>query len=116
MPAHYLYDSRGIHIANVVTGQLHSVTGHNIGHPAPSGKFFMDMQGRYLGEVVHGNRFLDNLHSPYQGVNYGAYGDYGFVGDYGNPGDIGSMQLSFGYRDVPREKLGFKPKTAGRRR
>ena len=111
-----LYDSAGFHIANVVYGQLHSVTGQNIGHPAPSGRYFFDMEGHYLGEIVDDDRLLNNLHSPYQGVSHGVYGDYGFVGDFGNPGSIGSMGLGSGYGDIPREKLGLRPARSAARR
>lgn len=61
MSVQCLYNSAGFDIANIVNGQLHAVRGENIGHPASSGGFFIDMQGHYLGEIINDMRLLDNL-------------------------------------------------------
>lgn len=58
------------------------------------------MSGHYLGEIVHQNRLMYNLSSPYRSVNFGNYGNYGNVGNYGNPGNYGSIGSIGGYRDV----------------
>jgi hypothetical protein len=96
----YLFNSRGVHIANEVNGQLHAPTGQNIGHYMESAGVFIDMRGRYLGEILYENRLVYNNSSPHRGVNYGSYGNYGNVGNYGNPGNYGSMGLPGGYRDI----------------
>jgi hypothetical protein len=102
----YLFNSRGQHIANFVSGQLHAPTGQNIGHYLESQLIFIDMQGRYLGEIVSENRLMYRRKSPHHSVNYGSYGNYGNVGNYGNPGNYGSIGTLGGFEDVPSERLG----------
>jgi len=96
----FLFNSRGQHIANYVNGQLHAPTGQNIGHYMESEKVFIDMSGRYLGEIVQDNRLMYNRSSPYKSVNFGSYGNYGNVGNYGNPGNYGSIGIIGGYEDI----------------
>jgi hypothetical protein len=94
-----LHDISGKHIANFVNGQLHSVRGKNIGHFLEREQIFIDMRGRYLGEIVNGNRLLYNKNTPYKCINFGVYGNYGNVGNYGNYGNIGRCSFA-GYTDV----------------
>lgn len=101
----FLFNSRGEHIANEVNGQLHSPSGTNIGHLLSQHGVFIDMQGRYLGEIVQGNRLLCNRHSPHRSLNYGVYGNYGNCGNYGNPGNYGSIGMVAGYDDIPPSRL-----------
>lgn len=54
----YLFNSHGQHIASFVNGQLHEPTGRNIGHFMESHGIFIDMRGRYLGEIVAENRLM----------------------------------------------------------
>lgn len=96
----YLFDSRGNHIANFVNGQLHSTSGSNIGHYLERECIFIDMNGRYLGEIIFDNRLMYNTMSSYKNMNYGVYGNYGNVGNYGNPGCYGSIGVPGGYRDI----------------
>lgn len=103
----FLFDSHGRHIANEVNGQLHSSSGANIGHYLPDQGIFIDMHGRYLGEIVHENRLMFNRSSPHRSVNYGVYGNYGNVGNYGNPGNYGSIGAVPGYDNIPSDRLGF---------
>lgn len=95
----HLHDSHGKHIANLVKNQLHDVHGKNIGHYLLNKRIFIDMRGRYLGEIVDGNRLLYRNNSQYKSVNFGSYGNYGNVGSYGNYGNIGSCSYA-GYSDV----------------
>jgi hypothetical protein len=90
----YPFNSRGKHIANLVGKQLHAPTGENIGHYLFDQGFFIDMSGRYLGEIVHGNRLMLNRASPHRSTNFGAYGNYGSPGNHGSIGTVG------GYDDV----------------
>jgi hypothetical protein len=60
----YLFNSRGRHIANFVGQQLHAPTGENIGHYLSDPGIFIDMSGRYLGQIVQGNRLMFNRSSP----------------------------------------------------
>ena len=79
-----LHDSHGKHIANFVNGQLHDKHGRNIGHFLEREGIFIDMHGRYLGEIVDKNRLLYRNNSPYKSVAFGIYGNYGNIGNYGN--------------------------------
>lgn len=101
----FLFDSKGHHIANEVNGQLHSPRGENIGHYIESAGIFIDMHGRYMGEVMSSNRLVCSRTSPHRNVNYGNYGNYGNVGNYGNPGNYGAIGLPGGYGDVDADWL-----------
>ncbi|RIX59297.1 hypothetical protein D3P08_03840 [Paenibacillus nanensis] len=90
----FLFDSRGYLIANEVRGHLHSPSGQNIGHYRENERIFIDMSGRYLGEIVREDRQLYKTSSPYRSVSYGSYGNYG------NPGNKGSIGSIGGYRDI----------------
>lgn len=96
----YLFDSKGQHIANFANGQLHAPTGSNIGHYLESQKIFIDMQGRYLGEIVMKNRLMFQNSSQHKSTNYGNHGNYGNIGNYGNPGNHGNIGSIGGYRDI----------------
>lgn len=101
----YLFNSRGEHIANLVNGQLYAPTGENIGHYLAQYNIFIDMHGRYLGEIVHANRLMRRIGSPYCSMNFGTYGNYGSIGNYGNPGNYGSLGIISGFEDVPEDEL-----------
>ncbi|MBO0994575.1 hypothetical protein [Bacillus sp. SD088] len=96
----FLFNSKGKHIANYVNGQLHSPRGKNIGHYIQEDKIFIDMSGKYLGEIVYNDRLMYQRNSPYKNINYGIYGNYGNVGNYGNPGNRGSIGNVSGYDDI----------------
>jgi hypothetical protein len=96
----YLFNSKGQHIANFVNGQLHAPTGQNVGHYLKREGIFIDMSGRYLGEIIYENRLMYKRSSPYKNTNYGTYGNYGNVGNYGNPGNYGSIGSVGGFEDV----------------
>lgn len=96
----YLFDSRGKHIANLVNDQLHAPSGQNIGHFRKAEGIFIDMHGKYLGEIVNDNRLLYNRSSPYKSTHFGNYGNYGNTGNYGNPGNAGVVGRPGGYDDV----------------
>jgi len=102
----FLHDSHGRHIANFVNGQLHSPSGSNIGHFLEEHGIFIDMRGRYLGEIVCDNRLMYNRGSPHRSVNYGSYGNFGNVGNFGNPGNFGSIGAIGGFEDIPLDRLG----------
>lgn len=96
----FLFDSHGKHIANEVNGQLHAPTGKNVGHFIEPDGIFIDMRGRYLGEILFEDRLVYKNSSPHKNTNYGNYGNYGNAGNYGNPGNHGSIGLPGGYRDL----------------
>ena len=99
----FLFNSKGHHIANFIDGQLHAPTGKNIGHYLKNEKIFINMHGRYVGEIVYTDRLLYNKSSSYRSINFGNYGNYGNVGNYGNPGNHGAISMLCGYCDVDLE-------------
>jgi hypothetical protein len=101
----YLFDSRGRHVANRVGDQLHAPTGRNVGHWRDEEEIFIDMQGRYLGEIVQTDRLMYRSAAPYRSVNFGNYGNYGNAGNYGNPGNHGSVGSQPGFVDVDADWL-----------
>src|SRR6476660_7756319 len=96
----FLFNSKGKHIANFGNKQLYAPTGKNIGHYLERQQIFIDMHGKYLGEIVHNNRLMFNRSSGYGSVNFGSFGNYGSIGNYGNPGNHGSIGIIAGYQDV----------------
>ncbi len=96
----YLFDLSGRHIANRVGDQLHAPNGPNIGHWMEQQEIFIDMSGRYLGEIVRTDRLLYRTGSPYRSMNFGNYGNYGNAGNYGNPGNHGNAGSQPGFVDV----------------
>jgi hypothetical protein len=96
----YLFDSEGLHIANLIDEQLHAPTGPNIGHLLKEQGILIDMHGRYLGEIVYNDRLMFNKSSAHRSTNFGNYGNYGNAGNYGNPGRAGSIGRVSGYEDV----------------
>jgi hypothetical protein len=101
----FLFDSQGMHVANEVNGRLHSPTGKNIGHLLPSLGVFVDLQGRYLGEVVRANRLMENLRSPHKATAFSCNGDYGDGGNYGSPRSPGSVGKVAGHSDIETDRL-----------
>jgi len=95
-----LFSLKGKHIANYLNGQLYSTSGKNIGHYLSSQQIFIDMQGRYLGEIIYEKRLAYKTNSQYRSTSFGSYGNYGSIGNYGNYGSIGSISSISGYRDV----------------
>jgi hypothetical protein len=100
-----LFDSNGYHIANELNGQLYSPYGQNIGHFLESHRFYIDMQGYYLGEIIFNDRLMHRDGNGYDSVSFGNYGNYGNIGNYGNPGNVGSIGRIAGYSDIDGKKL-----------
>lgn len=101
----FFFNSNGSHLANMVRIQLHSPAGPNIGHYLPSHDIFIDMTGRYLGEIVSPNRLMYNRFSAYRYLTFGAHGNYGNIGSYGTPGNDGDIDAIAGYEDIDRANL-----------
>lgn len=101
----FLFDYKWNHIANVVNGELHGTTGKNIGHLMRYYNFFIDMKGKYLGEIIYKNRIIFNKNIACQSINFGVYGNLGNVGNYCNPVNYGSIETISGYSDIEFEKL-----------
>lgn len=96
----FLFNSKGVHIANFVSGQLHAPHGPNIGHFLPDKQIFIDMSGLYLGEVLLDDRLLFNKQSAHKSVNYGVLGNHGNIRNHGNPGIRSVIWIPGGFEDV----------------
>jgi hypothetical protein len=101
-----LFNSRGRHIANESAGRLYAPSGRNIGRYIEKVEIFVDMNGRYLGEIVSGDRLLSNRSSTHRGTGFGNAGSTGSIGGSGSPGSHGQMSLPGGFEDVALELLG----------
>lgn len=94
------FNSRGKHIANESGGRLYAPTGRNIGRFIDTAQIYVDLQGRYLGEVIQQDRLLYNRSSSYRGTSFGSAGSTGSIGSAGNPGNRGSIGMPGGYKDI----------------
>lgn len=101
----YLFNSQGEHIANFVNGRLHSPSGSNIGHYLAKERIFVDLQGRYLGEIVRSDRLLYHVSSPYRQKTFSELGTHSSAGNFGNPGTKSNIGSITGYEDVPESRL-----------
>jgi hypothetical protein len=99
------FNSRGSFIASEESGRLHSRSGDNIGHFQIRERVFIDRTGRYLGEVVLGNRLMDNRRSQFRKVGFAVPGTYGSIGSLGDPGSAGPVATGEGYVDIPSARL-----------
>jgi|SRR5690242_16013653 len=100
-----LYDSRGTHIANAVNDQLHSPSGANIGHFLKHEAIFVDMRGRYLGEIVMGNRLMRSRKSKYVGVNFGSRGNCGNAAYVGTRSSVARVWQVADHEDISMDAL-----------
>jgi hypothetical protein len=100
-----LFDSHGSFIASEEGGRLYSRSGGNIGHYRLGERIFVDQVGRYLGEVVHGNRLMAKHSSPYGDVGFALQGTYGGIGAIGNPGCAGQVKAGTAYVDIAAGRL-----------
>jgi hypothetical protein len=100
-----LFDSHGNFIASEEGGRLHSRSGQNIGHYRSAERIFIDLSGRYLGEVVLGNRLLRQRRSPYRNIGFPVNGAYGGIGIVADPGNAGTTEPMDGYADIATERL-----------
>ena len=99
------FDSQGSFIASEEGGRLHSRSGDNIGHFQTRERVFIDRSGRYLGEVVLGNRLMDNRRSQFREVGFAVPGTYSSIGALGDPGSAGPVAAGAGYADIPPARL-----------
>ncbi len=101
----YLFNSKGKHIANFVNGKLHAPTGENIGHYRRDEQIFIDMRGRYLGEIVRSNRLLFNRRNQHESITYSTSGTHSSAGVFSDLGTISSIGSLSGYEDIPEDRL-----------
>ena len=101
----FLFNSRGKNIANVEMGRLHSLAGKNIGSYLNAEGIFIDQRGKYLGEVVLGNRLMSNPLSPHRGTSFAVPGQYGSAGGLGSPRPARDVAPVVGYTDIRAVRL-----------
>jgi hypothetical protein len=99
-----LFDSQGRNIVNEQGGQLYTASGYNIGHYVEQAKVFVDLSGRYLGEILNGNRLMSLLSSPYLGTNFGSMGSTRHVGTW-SAANAAVMGAAAGFADVDPARL-----------
>jgi hypothetical protein len=99
------FNMRGEHIANESGGRLYAPSGSNIGRFIDGANIYVDISGRYLGEVLHDNRLVSNRTSGYRSTNYSNAGSTGSIGSAGNPGNIGSIGSIGGFEDIDPARL-----------
>lgn len=102
-----LYDSQGKHIADLIENRLYNAWGANVGHYAPGEGVCVDLQGRYLGEILFDNRLAYGRHSPKRFLNLGRQGDYGNGGFHGFGGGTSYLGLPVAYDDIPPGRLAY---------
>ena len=68
----HLYDSDGQHIATLDSSQLYSVSGRHVGAYSDDEGIFIDLHGRYLGEIVQNDRLFDDRTSPFHEQTFPA--------------------------------------------
>jgi hypothetical protein len=100
-----LYNLRGQHIANESGGRLYPPSGPNIGRHIDGADIYVDISGRYLGEVIYDNRLVSNRSSGYRSTNFGSAGTTGSIGSAGNPGNIGSIGSGGNFEDIDPARL-----------
>ncbi|MFQ3871525.1 hypothetical protein ABLV94_13150 [Staphylococcus sp. Mo2-7] len=103
----YLFDSKGNHIANVINDNLFSVKGINIGHCVTDLNIFIDIYGKYIGEIIYEDRLMYNKSSPFKNKKFGIYGETSNGGIYGIPRGRHSIGNITGYTDTNLERLIF---------
>ena len=96
----YLFDSKGRQVVTFFNGQLYTPNGRNVGHYLEEKGIFIDMLGRYLGEIVLDNRLMYNQSSPYKSKKFVRYGDSGNLCNYGSPKVPRKACVVYGYDDV----------------
>ena len=101
----YLFNSQGEHIANFVNGELHAPGGKNIGHYLKDEGIFIDLDARYLGEIVKNDRLMYKITSSYRQKTFSEQGTHSSVGNYGNPGARTNVGHITGFEDIPESRL-----------
>lgn len=96
----YLFNTKGMHIANLIYAKLYAPTGEHIGHYLEKEKIVIDIKGRYLGEIIQQDRLLSNQVSPLRYSQHPALGNHGAVGQYGQAGQSGHFNMGQAYQDV----------------
>lgn len=95
-----LFNSKGQHIANFQDDKIYLPQGNHIGYYLKDLEIFVDLHGKYIGEICDKNRLFFKMTSPYRTTNFGVRGSSGNIGNYGNPGNYGPFAIPAGYKDV----------------
>lgn len=96
----HLFNCQDQHIADLAGSRLQVQTDENIGHHLADPGISIDSSGRYLGEIVYGNRLMYYNASCYKTTSSGIDGNCGNAGNYGNPGYHGSIGATGGYSNI----------------
>jgi hypothetical protein len=96
----YLFDSNGGHIANELDKQLYTDKGKHVGLFLIDYNIFVDLQGKYLAEIVYENHLLHNLDSLCKTFNFGNHIKCRDIGYLGTPCFQGRIIKKSNYIDV----------------
>jgi hypothetical protein len=102
----FLFNSDGRCIAIENGQRLYALSGQNIGCPVAGREIFVDLDGRYLGEILGTNHLMWRKDSPHQQVNYGANIEFGGIGNFSNPPQMEKIKLPPGFSDIETPWLG----------
>jgi hypothetical protein len=101
----YLFDSKGRHIANLVEDQIFTASGAHVGHWLAHLEIFIDLDGRYLGELFHEDRLLYYEHSRHREAVYGDLGGDRDVAGSGSLEGRSRILMPCGCADVVSGRL-----------
>ena len=101
----HLYNSQGLHVATEANGYLYSKTGKLIGRYLERLGVYLDLHGRYLGEILCLNRLAFNHDSRYLNASFDPCTYHGAIGPHEKPKDFSPLPLPPGFTDVDLERV-----------
>lgn len=108
-----LYDSKGRHVATLMERYIHGVDGACIGYYHTRHGVFVDLDGRYLGEIVYGDRLMYNLLSVHCTATFEARPHRRRIEVVADPGCREPIVRISRYVDIDPKRLTGVPDTAG---
>ncbi|MGE5529451.1 MAG: hypothetical protein ACM3X6_09970 [Patescibacteria group bacterium] len=94
------FNSRGKYIAAEIEGRLYSAAGRHVGRRVDKYGIFVDLAGRYLGEILCANRLARNRGSRFLQTSFGACKHAEARPAVARPRDYSPVILPPGYEDV----------------
>ena len=101
----HLYDSEGQHIATLDSSQLYGVSGRHVGAYIDDAGVFVDLRGRYLGEIYQNDRLLNHHTSPFHNRSFPAPPERATIAKVSGTAQP-RITMPGGYADVDQRKLG----------
>lgn len=101
----HLFNSRGQHILNEHGGYLSLPSGQVVGRYVEQYGVFVDLTGRYIGEILCMNRIVCDSNSRYRDTVLAAANSGGNVGAHPCPGNDSPIPLPPGLEDIDLGQL-----------